>query len=286
MFQSYGLMNYIEVSLKGFNNNQSRENLIALLLDSGYDSFMETESTLHAYITSNKYDQENLNKILNAFDKGVEVEKVEELTEQNWNSIWESNYEPVPIGSNCIVRAPFHQKPAEIEFDIVIQPKMSFGTAHHATTSLMAQLILEEEFAGKSVLDIGTGTGILAILASLKGAQKVIAIDNDEWAYSNALENCELNNIENIEIKYGDASAIPNKHYDILMANINRNILLGDMHHYAKHLKQDARIYLSGFYQSDLEAIRNEAGKFGWVFAGQKVKDNWVAVVFQKKGSD
>jgi len=279
-------MKYIEVSIRVANNPQLRESIMALLLDSGYDSFMETEATLQAYIASNKYDLEKLSKVLKVVGNEIFFEKAEELPDQNWNAVWESNYDPVYIGSNCIVRAPFHQKPSGIEFDIVIQPKMSFGTAHHATTSLMAQFILDEEFTGKTVLDMGTGTGILSILASLKGAQKVTAIDNDEWAYSNAIENCGLNNIENIEIIFGDASAIPEKDYDVLLANINRNILLYDIQHYARHLKKDAKIYLSGFYQPDLEAIVKEAEKFGWIFAGQKIKDNWVAAVFQIKGAD
>lgn len=274
-------MNFTEVIIKIADEQTLRERLMAALLGMGCDSFMETESQLIAYIESGRFNMSCLRKTLKPFAGSVVVEKTEELPDQNWNAIWESNYEPVLIGTRCIVRAPFHAKPAGIEYDIVIQPKMSFGTAHHSTTYLMLSVMLDSDLINKRVLDIGSGTGVLAILASLKSAAAVNAIDNDEWAYSNAIENCHLNDVTNIDVIFGDASSIPAGGYDVILANINRNILLADMHVYSKHLKEDGIVYLSGFYENDLAMIADEAGKCGLKYLEHQLLDEWVAAVFQ-----
>lgn len=274
-------MKYKEINIKIAENESLREKLMAVLLGIGYDSFMETEQSIAAYIETGLFDMNRLQEILQDFEGSASIEKIHDLADQNWNAIWESNYEPVIIEGKCIVRAPFHEKPAGIEYDVVIQPKMSFGTAHHGTTYLMIQLILENDFTGKQVLDMGSGTAVLAIMAAMKGAERTTAIDNDEWAYNNARENCELNSIKNIDVIFGDASSIPGGGYDVVLANINRNILLDDIQHYNKNLNDDASIFLSGFYEDDLAVIIEEAQKFGWNFVEHRTRNEWVAAVFR-----
>jgi ribosomal protein L11 methyltransferase len=274
-------MKYKEITIHIAEDESLREKLMAELLGIGYDSFMEIEQSIAAYIEASKFDKNRLQYVLQSFNGKAIIEKTEDLADQNWNAIWESGYEPVVIENRCIIRAPFHAKPKGMEFDVVIQPKMSFGTAHHGTTWLMIQLILENDFAGKRVLDMGSGTAVLAIMVAMKGAERVTAIDNDEWAYNNARENCELNSIKNIDVIFGDASSIPGGTYDVVLANINRNILLDDIQHYNKHLKDDASVYLSGFYESDLAAIIEEAQKFAWTFVEYRTRNEWVAAVFR-----
>jgi ribosomal protein L11 methyltransferase len=190
-------MKYKEIVIQIAEDESLREQLMAMLLGIGYDSFMENETGIAAYIATTMFDPQRLQLVLQDFRGNATIEKIRDLPDQNWNALWESNYEPVIIENKCMVRAPFHEKPAGIEYDVVIQPKMSFGTAHHGTTYLMIKLILENDFAGKRVLDMGSGTGVLSIMASLRGAEHITAIDNDEWAYNNATENCKLNSINN-----------------------------------------------------------------------------------------
>lgn len=275
-------MEYKEITIQIAEDESLREKLMAMLLGIGYDSFMETGNTIAAYIETNHFDANQLQEILQDFKGKAVIEKTEDLADQNWNAIWESGYEPVVIENKCMIRAPFHAKPTGMEFDVVIQPKMSFGTAHHGTTYLMIQLILENNFKGKRVLDMGSGTGVLAIMTSMKGAAQAVAIDNDEWAYNNAIENCELNGIKNIDVIFGDASAIPGGTYNVVLANINRNILLDDIQHYNLHLEEGSMIYLSGFYEPDLKIIIAEAEKSGWNFVEHRLRNEWVAAIFRK----
>jgi len=273
----YACMNYKEITITVPDDQNLREKIMAVLLGIGYESFMEAEQSLIAYIDEGLFDPEQLQRTLLAFKGKAVVQKIEDLENQNWNAIWESGYEPVIVENKCIVRAPFHEKPAGFEYDILIQPKMSFGTAHHSTTYLMLQQMLDYDFCGKTVLDMGSGTGVLAIMASVKGASVVAAIDNDEWAYNNAIENCQLNGIKNIDVIFGDASSIPGRVYDVVLANINRNILLDDIQHYNRHLQDGSVVFLSGFYEHDLPAIVDEAAKHGWKLLDYKVLKYWVA---------
>jgi ribosomal protein L11 methyltransferase len=269
-----------EITIKIPDDESLRAALMAQMLDIAYDSFMETDQNLVAYIDDKFFDQDRLREILQTFRGQAAIVKTGDLAEQNWNAIWESSYDPVIIDKTCIARAPFHKKPDGFRYDIVIQPKMSFGTAHHATTCLMLQMLLQHDFAGKKVLDMGSGTGVLAILSSMLGASQIVAIDNDEWAYKNAIENCQLNAIKNIDVIFGDASAIPSYAFDVVLANINRNILLDDMWHYNKHLSDGATVFLSGFYESDLPAIATKASELGWKFFGKEIRNEWVAAKF------
>jgi ribosomal protein L11 methyltransferase len=202
-----------------------------------------------------------------------------EIEQENWNATWEQNFNPILVGGVCAVRAPFHEK-TEVAYDIVIEPKMSFGTGHHETTHMMLQHILDHDFWGKAVLDMGSGTGVLAILAEKKGAKAVDAVDFDNWCYLNALENVERNNCKNIRVYEGDAALLKGKKYDIILANINRNILLEDLPHYVKCLNTNGLLFLSGFYKEDIIAISAKCGELGLKFEKNLEKNNWVAVKY------
>jgi ribosomal protein L11 methyltransferase len=211
----------------------------------------------------------------------VHLLKVEEMPDKDWNELWEASYQPVVVNERCRVRAPFHDPDPSFEFDLVIEPKMSFGTANHETTAQIIQLMLETDFKGKEVLDMGSGTAVLAILAKKLGAAHTVAIDNDEWAYRNAFTNIELNGIPDIEIVLGDALAIKGQ-FDVVLANINRNILLRDMHYYVDAMRPEAHIFFSGFYTEDLDSIKAEAERLGLRYRRHLSRNNWVAAEFVK----
>ncbi len=257
--------------------------LIDQLADLGFESFCDTETGFEAYIPSKNYKKEALSTLYTTFE-GLTYEFTEEIIpDQNWNKKWEENYfQPIIIGDKCVVRSPFHDKYEHIKHEIIIEPKMAFGTGHHSTTSLMMQHILENDFKGKKVLDMGCGTGLLGILASMCGATEIDGIDIDDWAYNNAIENLGLNNITNMKIHLGGAELL-NDTYDIILANINRNILLEDIHHYTDVLKSGGKLFLSGFYNEDLEAINQETTKNNLVFDNFKTNLNWVAAKYTKK---
>lgn len=272
---------YIKVELTAPNNEQLRELLTAKLLQSGFDSFMETDEGINAYIPSDEFDSNLLMSVIASFNNAVQLVSIAPQKQENWNILWESNYEPVTVAGKCLVRAPFHPQMPGFAYEITILPKMAFGTAHHATTKLMIGLLLQSQPTGKKVLDIGCGTGVLAILASMMGATIVTAIDNDEWAVKNAIENNELNGT-NVEVFAGDASAIPATDYDLIMANINRNVLLEDFGNYISHLNRSGKIFLSGFYEEDIVVIQVEAARYGFVCESKHTLDDWFALVFVK----
>ncbi|MBO4645717.1 MAG: 50S ribosomal protein L11 methyltransferase [Bacteroidales bacterium] len=279
-------MAYLEIKLTLPSPEPWKDIFTAMLGDAGCDSFMdgEEENVLLAYIKEELYDGDLLRDTLENHGLDVTVQyTVTRVEEQDWNAVWESNYEPVLLCGQCYIRAPFHAPRTDVKYEIVIEPKMSFGTAHHETTSLMIEYILEEDFHGKSLLDMGSGTGVLSILARLRGAAPVTAIDNDRWAYENNIENNARNHTEDITVRLGDATAIGEDRFDIIFANINRNILLNDMPRYAQALRPGGSIFFSGFYQGhDLEAIREKAASFGLTFISYKEKNNWVAAKFSK----
>ena len=256
--------------------------LVTMLADMGFDSFMDEGHLLKAYCSADARDDEAVAQLLTdlAF-LDINLLQVEEMPEKDWNEVWEASYQPVVVNERCRVRAPFHAPDPSFEFDLVIEPKMSFGTANHETTAQIIQLMLETDFQGKHVLDMGSGTAVLAILAKKLGAARTVAIDNDEWAYRNAFTNCELNGISDIEIVLGDALAIQGQ-YDVVLANINRNILLRDMHYYVAAMRPDAHIFFSGFYTEDLESIKMEAERLGLRYCRHLSRNNWVAAEFCK----
>ncbi len=275
-------MKTFEYSFTAPSSDIQRDMLVTMLAEIGFDSFMDEDRYLKAYCSAENRDDlavENLLSNPSFFD--VHLLKVEEMPDNDWNELWEASYQPVVVNERCRVRAPFHEPDPSFEFDLVIEPKMSFGTANHETTAQIISLMLETDFHGKEVLDMGSGTAVLAILAKKLGAARTVAIDNDEWAYRNAFTNCELNGISDIEIVLGDALSI-NGSFDVVLANINRNILLRDMHYYVAAMKPDAHIFFSGFYSEDLDSIKAEAERLGLRYCRHLSRNNWVAAEFIK----
>lgn len=256
------------------------EILIAELGYAGFESFVETDEGVTAYIQKEDWYENILDDIqILSSDEFKIAFTFEEIEQTNWNEEWEKNFNPIVVDNVCAVRAPFHEK-FDTEYDIIIEPKMSFGTGHHETTHMMIQHILKNDFKGKSVLDMGCGTGVLAILAEMKGAQPIDAVDYDNWCYLNSLENVERNNCKYITVIEGDASVMGKKKYDVIIANINRNILLQDMATYASCLNQNGVIFLSGFYNEDIPLIQSECEKHLLKFEEKLERNKWVSLKF------
>lgn len=276
-------MEYIELRcFVGPNNSELADQLIAVLGQYDFESFNEEGEEILAYIQTAKFDASILDNMEWPPSWDVKYSwKV--IPEQNWNAVWEENFQPVTISNRCHIRAPFHPSLDEYEYQIIIEPKMSFGTAHHETTALMIEHLLEMNLEGKVVLDMGSGTGVLAILAAMKGAADVTAIDNDTWAYENAKENVERNNTPYIHVYLGDASMLGDKKFDIIIANINRNILLADMPSYCENLNEEGVLLMSGFYNEDLDSIKHRAESLGMKYISCKEKNRWVAAYFLNK---
>ncbi|ASV32525.1 50S ribosomal protein L11 methyltransferase [Maribacter cobaltidurans] len=254
--------------------------LIAELGEVGFESFVEEETGVLAYIQKGDWHEDILEgvSILENTDFKISYE-AKEIEQENWNATWEQNFQPILVNDVCMVRAPFHEK-KEIEYDIIIEPKMSFGTGHHETTHMMLQHILHLDLEGKTVLDMGCGTGVLAILASKRGAKKIDAIDIDNWCYLNSLENVERNGIHNISVLEGDASLLDGNKYDIIIANINRNILLKDIPKYKHSLSEGGVLLVSGFYRKDLPLISEKCHELGLRIEKNIEKNNWVAAKY------
>ncbi|MEM6686007.1 MAG: 50S ribosomal protein L11 methyltransferase [Bacteroidota bacterium] len=256
------------------------EILIAELGFAGFESFVENEDGVNAYIQKDDWHEGILEdiQILHNTNFNITFQK-EEIAQVNWNEEWEKNFEPIEVDGRCVVRAPFHEATA-VEYEIIIEPKMSFGTGHHETTHMMLQHILITDVTDKKVLDMGCGTGVLAILAEMKGAKPIDAIDIDNWCYLNSLENVERNDCQQIAVYEGDVSLLEDKNYDIIIANINRNILLNDIHQYATCLNENGILFLSGFYTEDIPIITKECEKNKLKFADKLEKNNWVSLKF------
>ncbi|WP_297095379.1 50S ribosomal protein L11 methyltransferase [uncultured Draconibacterium sp.] len=261
-----------------------RDVLNAQLAEIGFDSFVETETGFEAFIPATAFFGESLNEVLEGFsgDFSFEVES-EFIADQNWNEEWEKNYfKPLVIGGECMIRAPFHTEYPEAKYEIVIEPNMAFGTGNHETTATIIESILQNDLTGKTILDMGCGTGILSILASMKGAKQITAIDIDKWSYEGTRENAALNNITNIDAKLGDASLLGNEKFDLIFANIHKNVLLNDMEAYNAVLNDGGTLIMSGFYTEDIRDIKAKAESLGMKDAGFVEKNNWVAHSFIK----
>ncbi|WP_316815357.1 50S ribosomal protein L11 methyltransferase [Pedobacter nyackensis] len=278
-------MKYIQVtfSFKTIEEYQ-QDLLIAELGDIGFNTFEEAEGGFLAFIDVNTYSEDQLKNVLKQFEGEFECSYViSEIEGKNWNEEWEKNFEPLIINDQCYVRATFHEAQPAYRYEIVIDPKMAFGTGHHQTTTMMMQYILETDVKDKEILDMGCGTAILAILAAKKGASKLIAIDYDEVCYQSSVENAALNGVENLEAICGGKEVIPSVEFDIILANINRNILLDQIPTYAKVLKDGGSIFFSGFYESpDLEMIKAACVPFGIEYINHKKNGEWVAAYFKK----
>ena len=258
--------------------------LIAELANLGFDTFEDQDQGFVAYVPSSNLDIQALETVLTTEAVGYDISyQVEELENKNWNQVWESNFSPILVDDQCYVRATFHEDKPEYPYQIIIDPKMSFGTGHHQTTSMMLSFILENNFEGKRVLDMGCGTGILAILASKRGAKDILAVDFDPICVESVNENKELNQVSNIEAKLGSKEVIVGLQFDVVLANINRNILLDQFDVYASDLPDAGELYISGFYDGeDLEILREKAETLGFQFVEKKVLDTWCAAKFIK----
>ena len=258
------------------------EILIAELGEKPFESFVESDFGIVAYIRKELWREDVLDDLFIMTSPEFTITYViEEIEQVNWNKEWEKNFEPIDVDGICHVRAPFHPK-SDAKFDIVIEPKMSFGTGHHETTHMMIQHLLETDVEGKKTLDMGCGTAILAILAERKGAQPIDAIDIDNWCYLNSIENAARNNCSHITVYEGDASLLQGKNYDVIIANINRNILLTDMASYAACLNPQGLLLLSGFYEEDIAAIDASCVENGLQFEKKFTKNNWVSLKYKK----
>ena len=258
------------------------EMLIAQLGYIGFESFVENENGVVAYIQKKEWNSDKVEDLYllnsNEFDITFNHSEIEQT---NWNKEWEKNFNPIQVNGQVSIRAPFHENPS-LNFDIVIEPKMSFGTGHHETTYMMVQHLLALDLKNKKVLDMGCGTGILAIFAEMKGAQPTDAIDIDSWCYENSLENVQRNGCKHINVLEGDSSLLKGKEYDVVIANINRNILLSDMKIYTDCLSENGVLLLSGFYKEDISIIESEVIKYGLVLDKMIQKNNWVALKYMK----
>lgn len=271
---------YIEYNFKVKPLQPAAEILVAELGFAGFESFVETFDGVTAYIQKEEWHSAILEDIQILKSEEFEITYTfKDIEQTNWNAEWEKNFQPINVDNLCVVRAPFHQK-QDVDYDIIIEPKMSFGTGHHETTHMMIQHILKNNFEGKTVLDMGCGTGVLAILAEKRGAKSIDAIDIDNWCYVNSLENTERNNCSSISVYEGDVSLLVDKSYDTVIANINRNILLQDLETYISTLNSDGELYLSGFYRDDIPLIEEKCNTLGLKHVETLEKNHWVALKF------
>ncbi|MEZ7915931.1 MAG: 50S ribosomal protein L11 methyltransferase [Polaribacter sp.] len=271
---------YIEYNFTFSPKEPISEILIAELGNVGFESFVETENGVTGYIQKTDWNAEILADVfvLNSDEFSIEYNQ-NEVPQTNWNAEWEKNFEPIQVDDLVSIRAPFHENP-NLKYDIVIEPKMSFGTGHHETTHMMVQHLLQLDLENKKVLDMGCGTGILAIFAEMKGAKPLDAIDIDNWCYENSVENVTRNNCDNISVYEGDATLLVDKKYDVIIANINRNILLMDMKVYTNCLQEGGILLLSGFYEQDIPVIDAEVIKYGLKLEKFIQRNNWVALKY------
>ncbi|GAB3757555.1 50S ribosomal protein L11 methyltransferase [Spirosoma pomorum] len=275
-------MNYIELQVQ--ISPDYTDILMAELAELGFESFVETDEGLNAYIIESDFDETNLQELVTKYESQTAiVYELSSLEKRNWNAEWERDYEPIEVADQVRVRASFHQPEARFRYDIVINPKMSFGTGHHETTAMMMEQQLGFDFAGKTVLDVGSGTGILAVLAAKMGASSVVAFDIEEWAVENARENAELNTSPQITVFQGTIADVdPAGQYDIVLANINRNVLLAEIPTYTSLMPKTGKLIVSGFYEHDAPDIEQKAHESGLTTIQKLVKNQWTSLAFAK----
>ncbi|MBK7430269.1 MAG: 50S ribosomal protein L11 methyltransferase [Bacteroidetes bacterium] len=274
-------MNYIEINFT--NSPELNDVILAFLSDTDFEMFEEKENGLSAYIPEDKFDEIDLNALIIQIPGSENIRfDVSLIKGRNWNKEWESNFEPVLIAKKVFIRAPFHEINNSYPYEIIIEPKMSFGTGHHSTTALMIELMLEVDLKNKSVLDMGCGSGVLAILAHKLGSGNILAVDFDEWAYENTIENCQRNNTSSIEVLKGNASVIAGRAFDVILANINRNILLADTKAYSKCLNENGILMQSGFLIEDESVLIKNAQSAGLKHVKSVHQDKWSAMLFSK----
>ena len=274
-------MNYIQVDIKLSEKETYSDIITAKLNEIEFESYQETDSGLQAYIQKTHFNEELVNDAFKVLDKQVDFNfTVKEIQQQNWNADWEGSFDPIYINEQCVIRADFHSE-TNLPFELIITPKMSFGTGHHATTFLMVNELFGLELKEKTVLDMGSGTGVLSILSEKLSAKNCIGIDIDDWAAKNAKENAVLNACKNTEFELGDVSKIEDRKFDVILANINRNIILADLDKYCTALNVEGDILLSGFYKGDEHLIVEKAEELSLKLIASKEKENWILLHFK-----
>lgn len=275
-------MNHIELKISSVP--EFSEILMAELSNIGFDTIEETNSGFNAYVLEGEFHQEYLDEVIEKYKNQIISWETQLVEKQNWNAQWEKNYDPIVVEGKCIVKATFHEIEEYYPYEIVINPKMSFGTGHHETTYQILNLLTVIDCTDKHVMDAGCGTGVLAIMASLRGANHVEAFDIDDWCIENSQENFNLNDCNNCHVQLGTIRQLKfEKAFDIIIANINKNVLLDEMGSYANHLLPNGRLILSGFYEHDLDDLKTEAQKHGLFYQSHTSKNNWSAAIFLKK---
>ncbi|MFH0895887.1 MAG: 50S ribosomal protein L11 methyltransferase [Bacteroidota bacterium] len=279
-------MDYYGIKIIGLTDPVHREVAVALLSEKGCDSFDEAENSMTAYVTADLYKETITESVKTFFnEQSIHPEIVIDFyPSQNWNEVWEKNFDPVVISDDCIICAPFHENIPDCKYKIVIMPQMSFGTGHHETTSQMCSFLLQQNLHDKKVLDMGCGTAVLAVLAAKLGAEKVVAIDNDEQACENARENIERNGLSGIPVIAGGAEVLKDQEFfNLILANINRNVLTRDMNVYADHLQQGGILVVSGFFIQEEDLLKSVAAQNGMKFISAESKNNWACMSFCKE---
>jgi ribosomal protein L11 methyltransferase len=277
-------MNYTELTIAVEPKEQGNDILIAQLSELGFESFVENEVGFSAYIPEDQFDETAVKTMFCEYADFLKINYSSKIiVQQNWNKEWESSFQPIEVDGKCYIRAPFHDANKDYQYDVIIEPKMSFGTGHHNTTQLMIHKLMKLDVQNKSLLDMGCGTGVLAIVASIMGANPITAIDIDEWSYENTVENLEKNNISNVAVHKGNAQILQGKLFHTILANINKNILLSDMAVYVNSLEANGDLVLSGFFETDVSQLSNKANELGLKFEEQITRDQWTMIHFTKQ---
>jgi len=278
------LSNYIEHTFIVEPKEQGSDVLIAQLSEIGFESFVENEGGFCAYIKEEDFNDTELNEIISSYKDIFKINFSKKIiAQQNWNEEWEKNFEPIEIDGKCFVRAPFHEPKIGFMYDVIIEPKMSFGTGHHNTTQLMIGVLMGLDVKNKSLLDMGCGTGVLAIVAAMMGAKPIMAVDIDEWSYENTIENAERNGVKNMVIEKGDVNSLAVKEFHTILANINKNVLLKDMGAYVNSLETGGNLMMSGFFETDVNEISEKAKELGLSFLEKRKSGEWAVLHFVKK---
>lgn len=276
-------MSYIELIVIVEPKEQGTDILIAELSEIGFESFVDADNGFSAYIKEEQYFENEVKSMFSNYSDLLKISYDSKIIQQqNWNKEWESNFQPIDVEGKCYIRAPFHESQKRFMYDVIIEPKMSFGTGHHYTTQLMIQKLMKLEIKNKSLLDMGCGTGVLAILASLMGANPITAIDCDDWSYENSIENLQKNNINNVIVHKGNAEILAGKLFHTILANINKNVLLMDMPVYVQSLEKEGNLVLSGFFETDVIELTQKAIDLGLKLEEKVVNDQWTVLHFIK----
>lgn len=274
-------MSYIELIISVVPKEQGSEILIAELSETGFESFVDDEKGFLAYIKEENYFENDVKAIILKYSGLFNISFITKIIQkQNWNKEWENNFQPIDVDGKCYIRAPFHEAQKNFLYDIIIEPKMSFGTGHHFTTQLMIQKLMCLDVRNNSLLDMGCGTGVLAILASMMGAGPITAIDTDRWSFENSIENLKRNNINNVFVHKGYAEILAGKLFHTILANINKNVLLIDMPVYFQSLEIGGNLVLSGFFETDVTELNKKAVDMGLRLEEKRVNSQWTMLHF------